>query len=316
MSEQGGLQPAIPKLLCLYTETSVHPGTGQTTGAVDLPIQRERHTDFPVIPATGLKGSLRELAERKWGGNSGTSKGVVAALFGPEIEGGAALYAGAIAFGEAKLLAFPVRSLTRVFVWVTCPLVLQRLAREVQMLGGSVGIPVPVPDGRDVAVAVTDSNLGEQLVLEDLSFRVDEQDDWSAMVKWLSKNFLPADQAYVSVKAKFESDCVLISDDDFKYLVRHTTQIAARVALTEKKTTSDGGNLWYEETLPRDCLFYAWLRCERSRDDKVRLSPAEVARHIGELLANSSYVQLGGNETVGQGWCAVTIRDVPHGGDQ
>ena len=43
------------RILTLYAETSLHPGTGQTTGVVDLPIQRERHTGFPKIEATGFK---------------------------------------------------------------------------------------------------------------------------------------------------------------------------------------------------------------------------------------------------------------------
>lgn len=43
--------------------TPLHAGSGQDLGIVDLPIQRERHTSFPKIEASGLKGSIREVFE-------------------------------------------------------------------------------------------------------------------------------------------------------------------------------------------------------------------------------------------------------------
>ncbi|MCX7598104.1 MAG: type III-B CRISPR module RAMP protein Cmr4 [Armatimonadetes bacterium] len=310
MSNKNNNQAPVPKLLALYAETSVHPGTGQTTGAVDLPVQRERHTGIPVIPATGLKGSLRELAERVWG----RAAPDVIRLFGPEVGAGDGLYAGAIAFGEARLLAFPVRSFPKVFVWVTCPLVLHRLSREIKMMGGAACPQMPPEVAEATAVVAQGSGFTDKLVLEDLTFATEASPDWNSAEKWVGTTFLPGGQEYEYVRARFSTHCVLVPDADFQYLVRHTTQVAARVALTERKTASDG-NLWYEESLPRDCLFYAWVRCEKSRDAEGSLAPVEVADKLAQLIEESRYVQVGGNETVGQGWCAITIRDVPQGGE-
>ena len=47
----------------IHIITPLHAGTGQELGIVDLPIQRERHTGFPKIEASGLKGSIREVFE-------------------------------------------------------------------------------------------------------------------------------------------------------------------------------------------------------------------------------------------------------------
>ncbi|MDA1278093.1 MAG: RAMP superfamily CRISPR-associated protein [Verrucomicrobia bacterium] len=44
----------------LFTRTPLHIGAGASVGAIDQPIQRERHTGFPIIPATGLKGSFAD----------------------------------------------------------------------------------------------------------------------------------------------------------------------------------------------------------------------------------------------------------------
>src|SRR5438309_535349 len=51
--QQGGL-------LFLHAQTGLHPGSGTALGTVDLPIQRERHTQWPVIPGSTLKGILRD----------------------------------------------------------------------------------------------------------------------------------------------------------------------------------------------------------------------------------------------------------------
>ena len=47
------------RLLFLHAQTGLHPGSGTALGAVDLPIQRERYTQWPVIPGSTLKGILR-----------------------------------------------------------------------------------------------------------------------------------------------------------------------------------------------------------------------------------------------------------------
>ncbi len=46
--------------LTIVVETPLHAGSGSELGVVDLPIQRERHTNHPKIEASTLKGCLRE----------------------------------------------------------------------------------------------------------------------------------------------------------------------------------------------------------------------------------------------------------------
>ena len=52
-------------ILGLLAETSIHAGTGQTVGAIDLPIQREKHTNWPCIYGSAMKGALRAQAESR-----------------------------------------------------------------------------------------------------------------------------------------------------------------------------------------------------------------------------------------------------------
>jgi len=53
----------IAKPLFLVCETPLHAGSGDSLGVVDLPIQRERHTSFPKIEGSSLKGALRQAFE-------------------------------------------------------------------------------------------------------------------------------------------------------------------------------------------------------------------------------------------------------------
>ncbi|MBC7288073.1 MAG: type III-B CRISPR module RAMP protein Cmr4, partial [Armatimonadetes bacterium] len=232
----------------------------------------------------------------------------VSVLFGPPTS--QQLHGGAIAFGEARLLAFPVRSLQQLFLWVTCPFIISRLVREITLMGGTISLAAP-PVAEGCAV-VADQSLSDDIVLEDLSFKATCDGDWGRTATELAKRLLPEGAAYDWVREKFKKHLVLISDDDFSYLVRYATEVTARIVLDDEKKTSE--NLWYEESLPRDCLFYAWLRCERPRDPKKNSgigSPADVAQKLEELVRARSFIQIGGNETVGQGWCKLRLVDLP-----
>lgn len=52
------------RILYLFTRTPLHVGAGASVGAIDQPIIRERHTGFPILPGTSLKGVLRDTATR------------------------------------------------------------------------------------------------------------------------------------------------------------------------------------------------------------------------------------------------------------
>ncbi|NJK83760.1 MAG: type III-B CRISPR module RAMP protein Cmr4 [Saprospiraceae bacterium] len=97
------------KTLFIYTESPLHAGIGAGLGAVDLPIQREQTTRYPMIQGSGVKGALRSQSTAP-----DDDKKVV---FGPDNQPD---FAGAAAFGDARILLFPVRALNGVFVWTTC----------------------------------------------------------------------------------------------------------------------------------------------------------------------------------------------------
>jgi CRISPR-associated protein Cmr4 len=293
------------EIISLYAETSLHPGSGSSTGVVDLPVQRERHTGFPIIPPTGVKGTLRQQAELVWPSTDGQLHPTVAALFGPRTAAEAGLHVGAIAFGEGRLIAFPVRSSSQVFVWVTCSLVIDRLARDLRLVGITLPTLTATPRNTQAfAPTAPDNRLTRAVILEDLSFNLQEQEDVAQLATTMA-TFLP--ESYAVMRSKIRRHLVVVSDQDYEHLVRTSTQVSARIALNERKTTTgDGGNLWYEETLPRDCLFSAVLRFDRPRITADGMKTAQdVQQKLNELVMQYSYIQVGGNESVGQGWCVI-----------
>lgn len=142
-------------MLFLFAESPLHPGSGSSATAIDLPIQRESHTSFPQNHSTGLKGALRDacrpltvtefaklqkLRRRKESARVGDGEFAERIrleeqalpweiIFGPDTDR-ADDHAGCIAPSDARLLLFPVRSVQGVFAWITCPLALARFHRD------------------------------------------------------------------------------------------------------------------------------------------------------------------------------------------
>src|SRR3990172_983710 len=114
------------KLLLIHALSPLHAGTGQGVGVIDLPIAREKATQIPFLPGSTLKGVFRDAC---------TDPTLRTNVFGPD-SGNPDQHAGAVAFTDARLLLLPVRSLMGVFAWVTSPLLLRRLSRDVNDIEG------------------------------------------------------------------------------------------------------------------------------------------------------------------------------------
>ncbi|MBX3670655.1 MAG: type III-B CRISPR module RAMP protein Cmr4 [Rhodocyclaceae bacterium] len=309
-------------LMGIYTLTPTHFGSGQANGAVDLPIARDAATNFPILPATGIKGVMRDYAGFVPALKSDEN---ISTLFGSAIEpvagdagraptapGGTeagkspVIKAGKLAFTEARLIAYPVRSLNRGFLHVSCPLILETLARDLRSLGAGALLDLPPLDAAAAASAqVADPALArDALVLEDLVYRVDEVSQSTAVQTIASAlaGLIPATEG--ATRERFKSGFVLIPDQDFNALMDYVVPVQARIKLGENKTTDDGGNLWYEERLPSDCLFAGFVGERRGRNKQGAEPGLQALLDARDFFA---VLQIGGNETVGNGICRTTL---------
>ncbi|QYJ16485.1 hypothetical protein Rxycam_02318 [Rubrobacter xylanophilus DSM 9941] len=261
------------KIVGMLAETFVHPGTGQTTGAIDLPVAREAATDYPFIAGSSLKGAL--LDDYRQQDDEGAKR-----IFGEQDN------AGDLLVSDARLLLLPVRSLTSAFKWVTCPHLLERLERDLKRSGkADAGFNIPAVE-RKRALA----GGSGRLFLEERSFEV--MGDVPEDVVEAVGSLIP----HKNVRERLEERLTILHDDDFAWFARYGLPVQARNVLDTNKKSE---NLWYEETLPPDTLMYSVLAQRNGKNGTLD----DVKEKIGD------YLQVGGNETVGQGWFSLGWRD-------
>lgn len=286
-------------LLGLTAETSLHAGTGRRTGVIDLPIMREAHTHWPCVYGSAVKGALRSQAQRL--GHAWLTE-----VFGPETDK-AHEHAGALTVGDARLLLLPVRSLNSHFKWVTCPALLRRAKADALRLG--------ITDAQDLlpdtkleegdALALQGGGTETQVFLEEFIFTVKRQNLLS-LIGWLAR--FGTDEAAFAEQLK--AQLMIVSDDMFNHLASFATPVTPHIAIDNARKVVKDGALWYEETLPPDTVLYVALAANRSRAKGSAQSAAWVLEQALSLFPQERpYVQLGGNETVGMGWCRVRTVD-------
>lgn len=280
----------------LIAQTSIHAGAGSSVAGVDLPIQREGHNGWPCVFGSAVKGALRSKAEAVYTKGSAD----VLAVFGPETSK-ASDNAGAIAVGDARLLLLPVRSLTTEFKWVTCAEALKRLQRDTDRMGLASEFTFNVPEATGTEARVVAGNGA--LFLEEYRFTLNPDNDVApvatAVAKLMKRNM---------AEAELRQRMVIVSNDMFSHLTQAAIPLNAHIALDSSSKTTCKGALWYEETLPPETLLYVPLLANKSRKADHVLSAADVLGKVSGLFSEEyAWLQIGGNETVGMGWCAIAV---------
>jgi CRISPR-associated protein Cmr4 len=263
-------------LLGMLAETAIHPGTGRGGGVVDLPVAREGATDYPFIAGSSLKGALRERTESEVKGG----KALAERWFGK------ADSAGALLVSDTRIVLLPVRSLTGSYRWLTCPHIIERLQRDMRRARLRYGAEIP----RLTQGSVLTHGSGA-IYLEERQLTITGSPD-AKLIEDLRRLIRHKDTA-----ARLEKTLAIVNDDDFAWFARYALPVQARNVLDDD--TKQSLNLWYEEALPPDTLMYAIVA---SRGDLARQA-------VDSLFQSDPYLQIGGNETVGEGWYAVSIID-------
>lgn len=288
------------KIMFITAESPLHPGSGSDTGVVDLPIQRERYTNYPKIESSSLKGAVREYFYHQ-------DKNKTNIVFGPEENGD---YAGCVAFTEAKILFFPVKSLVGVFAWVTCPYVIERFKKDLNSLGINVSDinirPLQVnPQSEVLSINQNNQNNQNKVTLEEFSFDVTADENVNELANYFSELFQDEYR-----KNKFEKSIVVLSDDDFEHFVTNSTEIITRTRIDPETGTVQRGALWTEEYLPENTIMYSLVMIGDPRENKNELlkDSSQVADFLNKI--NKEIIQIGGNQTIGKGLCKIILNDI------
>jgi CRISPR-associated protein Cmr4 len=311
------------RILYLFTRTPLHVGAGSSVGAIDQPIQRERHTGFPVIPASSLKGTFADA----WNGElheesndrGGTKKvrvrqdGSVSAaawLFGSDSDKHP--FAGAVQFSEARLLTFPIRSARGSFAWVTCPLALARAVRDgvpgVKAIEGAA-LKVLTGDKGDEHVLFAKSGpltLGEKVVLEEYTF-THAGELPSGLGDALAKLLKEGEQELDPVWKEVASRLVILSDGMMSFFAQNACEVAQHVRISDETGTAEGGALFNQENVPSETLFYSVIQFFPGRGEKFKdKKPDDAVTEFSTKLAGQVF-QFGGDASTGLGYCTIKL---------
>ena len=278
----------IASIMTMYAVTPCHAGSGSSTGVVDLPIQRERHTNWPMIQASGIKGAMRAHFDRfkeaiKEKPEKEQFDKLTATIFGTS-ETGDSGHAGALSVGDARILAYPMRSNVAPFVWITCPAVLKRVNRDLSMAEKEL-LDLACLDAVSQEKALWCSGEfkeGERVLLEDMEVTATAPADLNAPLLQDAERLM------------------IVDDQVFDYGVSHCTQIMAQITIDQKTGTTQDGSLRYQEELPSDTLMYSVIFWGDSRDAAQTVKQEIISRYITEEVM-PDHLQVGGDETLGRG---------------
>ncbi len=297
----------------LYSISPVHMGAGTAVGIVDNPIQRETHTGHPCFAGSGIKGAVRHGFE-----SLGGDRSLINDLFGPEAQSGN-LHAGAVSFGDAQIIAFPVRSLRESFVYATSPQALARAQRLLHIPGLKVAWRVPsVELGACCTIKGSKVLDNGKLSLEVFHYRdgdaASEKESLAQIAADLATYALPTGDDYDFFRSKLQKDLVVLSDSDFSYFVQHGTSVEAHVRIDEETGTAKDGGLFYTENLPPESLLVAPLFASKVRSGNA--SDIQRAEEVMCKMCNvvdNRLLQIGGDASVGRGLVVARVQGASRG---
>lgn len=291
--------------------TPLHVGSGKGVGFIDMPIMREKVTNWPLVPGSALKGVMRdhfynlkeegkirhELFDSAFGIASGDSS-----------TNDDTSNAGSLILTDAHIVCLPVRSLYGTFAYTTCPLVLERLKRDLEAAGYGKFPTVPKPDKIE-AIHQRNSQLvseSKKIFFEDLDFDAKEDTEESTWADLLGNILFRNDPVWNGL---FVERFAVISDDCFNFLTETGTEVSAHIKIDDKKKIVAKGMLWYEEALPTEAIMSGIAWCDRVFG-KYKLENKKIEKKeifdtfcplSGSDPSSGLNLQIGGKATVGKG---------------
>jgi CRISPR-associated protein Cmr4 len=287
------------RLFHLHALSALHCGTGQSAGVVDLPIARARATQLPIVPGSSVRGVCREEVTR-------TDSKAATTLFGPaKIESDQQSFAGALAVGDAHLLALPVRALAGIVCFVTSPFILRRYAQDRARAGLAALPPIAVPAAGPALVPEGSVNcIDGILVLEDLDLSARQDPAAKAWAQAIATTVYPTDP---NAQADLVTRFAVLPDDILSFLSETATEVRARIAIDPKTGTVKNGALWYEENLPAETLLWGIYALSDSMNKADPIAAKDLARC---LPASGILLQMGGKAGVGRGLVRFLTQEV------
>ena len=268
----------------LYSLAPIHCGGEGDLGNISE-IAREVHTNFPYIPGSSLRGSLRNEVE------SYQNQEIANRLFGQELTDGK-MGVHQIWFGDARLLWVPMRTMSvkgeDVFTWVSCPTLLRDCALiSRRTFDGFAALTSAVGSRKDVYM-VADARIEVESMNEEQIRSIELTENWSASLG-------------NDTKSQWENNRIVLPDNDFQVLMEHSLWTQVRNVIAD---TGGADMFWTDVCIPRDTIFYYAWGYSVAKNYPIRAADCEVMQEILTGL-----IQVGGQANVGRGWVQSWVAD-------
>jgi CRISPR-associated protein Cmr4 len=288
------------KLYWLHILSPVHVGTGRGVGYIDLPLHRDKVTNWPLIPGSALKGVWADSYRATDTARKENKELALAFGRASDSESNQS-NAGALIATDAKLVCLPVRSLYGTFAWCTSPLALQYLRRDLEC-AGQKDLPPSKEDWEKEKVYQTQTScLSDQgkIYLEDLDLQSEVSEEATQWAQKISQWVFPDDAAWQNT---FQQRFVILPNDVFDFLTETGTEVVTRTRIDENTKTVTNGALWSEENLPAESILAGLISCDRVYRKPENSNDAITEETLLQKFAKESMqLQIGGNATIGRG---------------
>jgi len=304
------------KIYTLKTLTNLHVGNGEVNySVIDKQVQKDILAGYPTIYSSGLKGALREyMIHQKFKKDEGkdSTRVLTNIIFGSEpvekspgtATSNSKAKQGYVNFFDTKLLALPVRCDKVPYLLATSKRVLRAYMDYCTALGLETA-----PGLEDVNI----SDVGEGYRLEDHTDKEEitvEEEGWTYGQSTCSAN--------KKLQAFLGRNIVVLKDEHFDTLAKELPFVARNYL-----ENGISKNLWYEEIVPRESLFYFALQKpkddllayrlsndnndlskEAQKQSKKDVLVKKMFKAFDEKLEGAKFF-IGANTSVGYGLCEI-----------
>ncbi|MFH1118197.1 MAG: type III-B CRISPR module RAMP protein Cmr4 [Bacteroidota bacterium] len=279
------------RLILIRPFTNMHVGSGKSnSGKVDNLIQRDVLTLHPVIHSTSLKGAFRELLvnylsietiDKIFGKGNEKKNGKESNSDNPNSP-------GQCDFFNAYLLTFPMRSDSFSYFQATSPGIIKNFLDKIQIMD------VTIPNNLNIVLEKL-----KEIVFTKKSPIVFNADFVGAKIEIHTTiaTLCQVDQLSIE-EQKLITDflginLVIFNDQELTDFLVKKLPVIARNFLDNGQSK----NLWYEEIVPRESLFYS-----------IVTSPLDFDKFY-DAFEGIKQMQIGGNSSVGYGYCKIKIQN-------
>ena len=272
----------------LHALTPVHLGAGRGLGYIDMPVAREKVTNWPYIPGSSVKGVIADYWNASEDNRKKEEYKDLKAAFGTKGSDDNCA-AGALVFTDANILCLPVRSFYGTFAWITSPFCLRRMNMNINLPTFPAKIEALVPDS---SILTGQEN---KIYLEDLDIDTQKNNHVTKIADEISKSVFAENPDWQDIfKARF----AIVNDDIFTFLCESGTEVSAHIRINEETGIVQGGALWYEEALPVETILTGQVWCDKVFFKASGLSNKDLLERFCHKDLN---IQIGGKASTGKG---------------